>query len=276
MVPRADIVAVQQDIPLGELVKVFENAGHSRLVVYNDTLDDAVGMVHIRDLIAFMTARAADEPPRPIRRAQEAVPGRPRSQGRRSGDAAVGDQDRARDPVRAAVDAGDRSARQDAGDAHPSGAGGRRIWRHRRPRLDRGHRRADRRRHRRRARRGRGARRGAPARRLVPRRRARQPRGRRARSSARNSTSASRPRRSTRSAAISPPASAACRCAASSSRARAFEIEVLDADPRRVKRLNIYRSTDRERQRPRDARRRACRRTAPLTPPELPLNRDAR
>jgi CBS domain containing-hemolysin-like protein len=58
MVPRADIVAVQQNIPLGELVKVFENASHSRLVVYNDTLDEPVGMVHIRDLIAFMTARA--------------------------------------------------------------------------------------------------------------------------------------------------------------------------------------------------------------------------
>jgi len=58
MVPRADIVAVQQDIPLGELVKVFENASHSRLVVYNDTLDEPVGMVHIRDLIAFMTAHA--------------------------------------------------------------------------------------------------------------------------------------------------------------------------------------------------------------------------
>jgi CBS domain containing-hemolysin-like protein len=62
MVPRADIVAVQQDIPLGELVKVFENAAHSRLVVYNDTLDEPVGMVHIRDLIAFMTARAAVSP----------------------------------------------------------------------------------------------------------------------------------------------------------------------------------------------------------------------
>jgi CBS domain containing-hemolysin-like protein len=62
MLPRADIIAVQQDISLGDLVKVFENAGHSRLVVYNDTLDDAIGMVHIRDLIAFMTARAAVKP----------------------------------------------------------------------------------------------------------------------------------------------------------------------------------------------------------------------
>jgi CBS domain containing-hemolysin-like protein len=59
MVPRADIVAVQQDITLGELVKVFEGAGHSRLVVYNDTLDEPVGMVHIRDLIAFMAHCAA-------------------------------------------------------------------------------------------------------------------------------------------------------------------------------------------------------------------------
>jgi len=58
MIPRADIIDVQQDIQLGELVRVFERAGHSRLVVYNDTLDDPVGMVHIRDLIAFITARA--------------------------------------------------------------------------------------------------------------------------------------------------------------------------------------------------------------------------
>ena len=62
MLPRADIVAVQQDIAIGELVKVFAGAGHSRLVVYNDTLDDPTGMVHIRDLVAFMAARAARDP----------------------------------------------------------------------------------------------------------------------------------------------------------------------------------------------------------------------
>src|SRR3974390_2208237 len=59
MVPRADIIAVQREISLGELMKVFESAGHSRLVVYDETLDDALGMVHIRDLVAFMTVRAA-------------------------------------------------------------------------------------------------------------------------------------------------------------------------------------------------------------------------
>jgi CBS domain containing-hemolysin-like protein len=61
MVPRADIVAVQQDIVLGELIRVFEVAGHSRLVVFNDTLDDPTGMIHIRDLIAFMAARASSD-----------------------------------------------------------------------------------------------------------------------------------------------------------------------------------------------------------------------
>jgi CBS domain containing-hemolysin-like protein len=59
MVPRADIIAVQREISLGELIKVFESAGHSRLVVYDETLDDAAGMVHIRDLVAFMAVRAA-------------------------------------------------------------------------------------------------------------------------------------------------------------------------------------------------------------------------
>ena len=58
MVPRADIIAVKQEIALGELMKVFANAGHSRLVVYDEMLDDALGMVHIRDLVAFMTARS--------------------------------------------------------------------------------------------------------------------------------------------------------------------------------------------------------------------------
>jgi CBS domain containing-hemolysin-like protein len=58
MVHRADIIAVKHDIALGELMDLFERAAHSRLVVYNETLDDPEGMVHIRDLLAFMTAKA--------------------------------------------------------------------------------------------------------------------------------------------------------------------------------------------------------------------------
>ncbi|MBY0381837.1 MAG: hemolysin family protein [Xanthobacteraceae bacterium] len=62
MVPRADIIAVKRDISLGELMNLFESAGHSRFVVYNDTLDDPEGMVHIRDLIGFMVAKAKVDP----------------------------------------------------------------------------------------------------------------------------------------------------------------------------------------------------------------------
>jgi CBS domain containing-hemolysin-like protein len=68
MVPRADIIAVQQDIQIGELIRVFEGAAHSRLVVYDDTLDDPVGMVHIRDLIAYVTAHAAVDPQKNAKR----------------------------------------------------------------------------------------------------------------------------------------------------------------------------------------------------------------
>jgi CBS domain containing-hemolysin-like protein len=68
MVPRADIVAVHQDIPLGELLKMFQIAAHSRLVVYNDTLDDPTGMVHIRDLITFMMTQATAKPEKQTKR----------------------------------------------------------------------------------------------------------------------------------------------------------------------------------------------------------------
>jgi CBS domain containing-hemolysin-like protein len=68
MIHRADIIAVKRDIQLGELMDLFESAAHSRLVVYNETLDDPEGMVHIRDLLAFMTVRARMRDPAKTRR----------------------------------------------------------------------------------------------------------------------------------------------------------------------------------------------------------------
>ncbi len=53
MVPRADIIAVAEDTPLSELVKIFRDAKHSRLPIYRDTLDNPVGMVHIKELIGL-------------------------------------------------------------------------------------------------------------------------------------------------------------------------------------------------------------------------------
>jgi CBS domain containing-hemolysin-like protein len=70
MLPRADIVAVTHEITIGQLLKLFENAAHSRLVVYGETLDDPIGIVHIRDLVAFM-AKQASAPPKTARRRKQ-------------------------------------------------------------------------------------------------------------------------------------------------------------------------------------------------------------
>jgi CBS domain containing-hemolysin-like protein len=68
MVQRADIIAASEDIPLGDLMKLFESAGVSRLVVYRETLDDPEGMVHIRDLLAYITSRSQVDPDANTRR----------------------------------------------------------------------------------------------------------------------------------------------------------------------------------------------------------------
>jgi len=58
MVPRADIIAVEDTITIAELLRVFREAEHSRLPVYNETLDDPRGMIHIRDLMSWITTAA--------------------------------------------------------------------------------------------------------------------------------------------------------------------------------------------------------------------------
>ena len=59
MVPRADIDAVDINIPLAELLLSFRKSGHSRMPVFRDTLDDPIGMVHIKDLMGYATEEAA-------------------------------------------------------------------------------------------------------------------------------------------------------------------------------------------------------------------------
>lgn len=60
MVPRADIIAMENSASLGELLQVFQKAGHSRIPVYQGTLDDPRGMVHIKDLMSWITSRAQE------------------------------------------------------------------------------------------------------------------------------------------------------------------------------------------------------------------------
>ena len=52
-VPRGDIIAVPATVSFEELVAAFAEAGHSRLPVYKDSLDEVIGMVHIKDVFAL-------------------------------------------------------------------------------------------------------------------------------------------------------------------------------------------------------------------------------
>ncbi|HUE44711.1 MAG TPA: hemolysin family protein [Aestuariivirgaceae bacterium] len=62
MVPRAEIVAIDEDASVHELLHRFMEANHSRLPVYRETLDDPVGMVHIKDFLRWLTERTGMPP----------------------------------------------------------------------------------------------------------------------------------------------------------------------------------------------------------------------
>ncbi|MGD9914311.1 MAG: hemolysin family protein [Rhizobiaceae bacterium] len=63
MVPRADIEAVEINTTLGALLIAVEKSGHSRMPVYSENLDDPRGMVHIRDVVAYLTRTARSKKP---------------------------------------------------------------------------------------------------------------------------------------------------------------------------------------------------------------------
>jgi CBS domain containing-hemolysin-like protein len=58
MVPRASIVAVDENIGLADLLKLFREAQHSRLPVYRETLDDPTGLIHVKDVMGLLHPEA--------------------------------------------------------------------------------------------------------------------------------------------------------------------------------------------------------------------------
>ena len=58
MVPRADIVAVELTTGLHDVSIAFKEAGHSRMPVYKESLDDPIGMDHITDLLSYLMLNA--------------------------------------------------------------------------------------------------------------------------------------------------------------------------------------------------------------------------
>ena len=61
MVPRADIIALEESDTLGELLRTFGEAGVSRIPLFSETLDDPRGMIHVKDLFRWLTREAGDD-----------------------------------------------------------------------------------------------------------------------------------------------------------------------------------------------------------------------
>jgi CBS domain containing-hemolysin-like protein len=68
MIPRAEIIGVEVGMSLDDLIQFYASEAHSRLPVYRDTLDDPIGVVHIRDVVGEIArlkagAESVDEKP---------------------------------------------------------------------------------------------------------------------------------------------------------------------------------------------------------------------
>lgn len=61
-VPRADIIAIAESASFEDIVAAFAEAGHSRLPVYRETLDEVIGMIHVKDIFAVLAERRAPPP----------------------------------------------------------------------------------------------------------------------------------------------------------------------------------------------------------------------
>ncbi|MFM2422339.1 MAG: hypothetical protein RL291_869 [Pseudomonadota bacterium] len=62
MIPRADIIAIDESLTVRELLKAFATAGVSRMPVFRDTLDDPRGMIHVKDVLKWLTGLPLNGP----------------------------------------------------------------------------------------------------------------------------------------------------------------------------------------------------------------------
>ncbi|MDZ4380875.1 MAG: hemolysin family protein [Parvibaculum sp.] len=54
MVPRADVVGVEENASLDDVLRLYRESSHSRMPIYRETLDDPIGMVHLKDVLAWL------------------------------------------------------------------------------------------------------------------------------------------------------------------------------------------------------------------------------
>ncbi|HUZ01271.1 MAG TPA: hemolysin family protein [Thermomicrobiaceae bacterium] len=59
MVPRMDVVAVEEDVPVADVVDLIRTGGHSRIPIYRDSIDTVVGVLYAKDLLRFVREESA-------------------------------------------------------------------------------------------------------------------------------------------------------------------------------------------------------------------------
>ena len=187
MVPRTEMVWIENDKTAGQATSLAVRSGHSRIPVIGENVDDVVGVVYLKDL---------------VQKTYYSTNG-----GR---DTEVSDGD-APGGVRSGLQAARRAAARDAARPQPHGAAGRRVRCHRRPGHHRGRAGGDRRRDRRRVRHRRGRTGGRPGRQALS---GVGPAAASRTSASCTTSSSTRTSTSTRSADCSPSNWAACRCRA--------------------------------------------------------------
>ena len=77
MVPRVDIVALDVEQPFAEIVKCMVEQGHSRVPVYRESLDDVIGFLHVKDVLAPVADRRPGKLSRLLRKVLYVAPSVP-------------------------------------------------------------------------------------------------------------------------------------------------------------------------------------------------------
>ena len=62
MVPRADIISIDETESVAEALSLFDSAGVSRIPLFRETLDDPRGMLHVKDLLRWLMGEAQGRP----------------------------------------------------------------------------------------------------------------------------------------------------------------------------------------------------------------------
>ncbi len=57
IIPRIDVVFIDVDSEQEDLFEILTQSGHSRFPVYQDTIDNVVGVLYVKDLLEFMTKK---------------------------------------------------------------------------------------------------------------------------------------------------------------------------------------------------------------------------